>query len=109
MYDTRDLIKQSERCLSCHIGTREKEVDHAMLAAGHPHLTFQLESFSSAMPRHWTPPQNARPLFSVHELAAGEARQFGDAPPPLHPPAPPPPRPHTPTTSSPPPPPPPPQ
>ena len=79
MYDTRDLVKQSERCLSCHIGTREKEVDHAMLAAGHPDLTFQLESFSSAMPRHWKPPQNASPWFSVQELAVGEAVQLREA------------------------------
>ena len=79
MYDTRDLVKQSEKCLSCHLGTKEKEVDHTMLAAGHPDLTFQLESFSSAMPRHWKPAQNASPWLSVQELAVGQAVQLREA------------------------------
>ncbi len=79
MYDTRDLVKQSERCLSCHLGTKEKEVDHTMIAAGHPDLTFQLESFSSAMPRHWKPAQNASPWLSVQELAVGQAVQLREA------------------------------
>ena len=45
MYDTRDLAKRTEQCLSCHLGTEEKEVDHTMIAAGHPDLTFQLDIF----------------------------------------------------------------
>jgi len=53
MYDTRDLIKRSERCLTCHLGTSEKFVDHEMIAAGHPDLTFELNLFSSVMPAHW--------------------------------------------------------
>jgi hypothetical protein len=53
MYDTRDLIKRSERCLTCHLGTPDKFVDHEMIAAGHPDLTFELNLFSSVMPRHW--------------------------------------------------------
>ena len=79
MYDTRDMVKQSEICLSCHLGTKEKEVDHTMIAAGHPDLTFQLESFSSAMPRHWRPAQNASPWLSVQELAVGQAVQLREA------------------------------
>ena len=76
MYDTRDLTKRSERCLSCHLGNAEKEVDHIMIAAGHPDLTFELESFSSSMPRHWRPAQNASPWLRVQELAVGQAVQL---------------------------------
>jgi hypothetical protein len=79
MYDTRDLAKRTERCLSCHLGTEEKEVDHTMIAAGHPDLTFQLESFSSAMPRHWKPAANASAWLSVQELAVGQAVQLREA------------------------------
>ena len=61
MYDTRDLSKRTARCLTCHLGTPEKEVDHIMIAAGHPDLTFELESFSSVMPRHWRPAQGQIP------------------------------------------------
>ncbi len=79
MYDTRDLSKRTERCLSCHLGTAEKEVDHTMIAAGHPDLTFQLESFSSAMPRHWKPAPNMNAWASVQELAAGQSVQLREA------------------------------
>jgi hypothetical protein len=79
MYDTRDLVHRSERCLSCHVGTPEKEVDHTMIAAGHPDLTFQLESFSAAMPRHWKPAPSASAWLSVQELAVGQAVQLRQA------------------------------
>ena len=79
MYDTRDLVKRSERCLTCHVGTPEKEVDHTMIAAGHPDLTFQLESFSAAMPRHWKPAPSASAWLSVQELAVGQAVQLRQA------------------------------
>lgn len=79
MYDMRDLTKRTERCLTCHLGTTEKEVDHTMIAAGHPDLTFQLEAFSSAMPRHWKPAADASAWLSVQELAVGQAVQLREA------------------------------
>jgi hypothetical protein len=79
MYDTRDLVKRSEKCLSCHLGTPEKEVDHTMLAAGHPDLTFELESFSSAMPRHWGTDGTNNPWVRVQELAIGQSVQLREA------------------------------
>jgi len=79
MYDTRDLAKRTEKCLTCHLGTPEKEVDHTMIAAGHPDLTFQLVTFSSAMPRHWKPAANASEWLGVQELAVGQAVQLREA------------------------------
>ncbi len=79
MYDTRDLVKRTEICLTCHLGTEQKQVDHVMIAAGHPDLTFQLVSFSSAMPRHWNRPADAGPWLSVRELAVGQAVQLREA------------------------------
>jgi hypothetical protein len=75
MYDTRDLIRRSERCLTCHLGTAEKFVDHEMIAAGHPDLTFELNLFSAVMPRHWkqSPDEGWR---GVQEWGVGEAVQL---------------------------------
>ena len=39
MYDTRDVTKRAEKCLTCHLGNDEKSVDHEMIAAGHPIFT----------------------------------------------------------------------
>jgi hypothetical protein len=75
MYDTRDLIKRSERCLSCHLGTADKSVDHEMIAAGHPDLTFELNLFSAVMPKHWKDPGDAG-WRGVQEWGVGEAVQL---------------------------------
>jgi len=47
--------------MSCHVGTPEKRVDHEMIAAGHPDLTFELDTFSAVMPRHWKFPSEGDP------------------------------------------------
>ena len=72
MYDTKDLVKRTEKCLTCHLGTAEKFVDHEMIAAGHPDLVFDLEAFSAAMPRHWRAATEADPYAPVRAFAVGQ-------------------------------------
>lgn len=71
MYDTRDAVKRTEQCLTCHLGTAAKSVDHEMIAAGHPDLVFDLEAYSAAMPRHWRTPA-AEPWTAVRTFAIGQ-------------------------------------
>src|SRR6202022_3650927 len=61
-------IHRTEKCLECHLGLKEKFVDHEMIAAGHPDLYFELDSFSAVEPRHWKVP---------HESAAGKPAEDG--------------------------------
>ncbi len=75
MYDTRDLVKRSEKCLTCHLGTPEKSVDHELIAAGHPDLYFELDSFMSVMPPHWKE-VDTDPWFAVRAMAVGQAVQM---------------------------------
>lgn len=75
MYNTRDLVKRSEKCLSCHLGTAEKFVDHELIAAGHPDLYFELDSFLSVMPAHWKE-VDKDPWFPVRALGVGQAVQL---------------------------------
>lgn len=42
MYPTTDAKKRAELCLSCHVGSQDKFVNHRMLASGHPRLPFEL-------------------------------------------------------------------
>jgi hypothetical protein len=53
MVDNWDVVKRSEQCSTCHLGDDKRSVDHEMIAAGHPDLVFDLESYSAAMPPHW--------------------------------------------------------
>jgi hypothetical protein len=75
MYNTRDLVKRSERCLSCHLGTPEKSVDHELIAAGHPDLYFELDSFMTVMPPHWKE-VDTDPWFAVRAMGVGQAVQL---------------------------------
>jgi hypothetical protein len=45
--------KQATLCLSCHYGDSERAVTHRLIGAGHPRLTFELDTFTAIMPRHW--------------------------------------------------------
>jgi Cytochrome c554 and c-prime len=84
MRDTRNVIQRSNLCLECHLGTKEKFVDHEMIAAGHPDLYFELDSFSAVMPRHWKVPRESAPgkpvedasWAGVRDWAAGQAAQL---------------------------------
>ena len=84
MHDTRDVIHRTEKCLECHLGTKNKFVDHEMIAAGHPDLFFELDSFSAVMPRHWKVPRELEPgkpvedaaWVGVREWSAGQAVQL---------------------------------
>ena len=72
MYDTKDVVKRTEKCLTCHLGTSEKFVDHEMIAAGHPDLVFELEAFSAAMPRHWKETTDTEAYKPVRTFAIGQ-------------------------------------
>jgi hypothetical protein len=84
MADTRDVIQRTEKCLTCHLGTAQKFVDHEMIAAGHPDLFFELDSFSAVMPRHWKQPRESGPgkpaenpsWIGVRDWSAGQAVQL---------------------------------
>jgi hypothetical protein len=76
MRDTRDVIHRTEKCLECHLGTKEKFADHEMIAAGHPDLFFELDSFSAVMPRHWKSPRESTPDKPVEDAAWAGVRDW---------------------------------
>jgi Cytochrome c554 and c-prime len=80
MRDLRDLAVRSHTCLHCHVGTEEQSVDHQMIAAGHPDLTFELNLFSAVMPRHWkNSDDTSNPWFGTKEWAVGQGMQLRDS------------------------------
>src|SRR5262249_50929217 len=51
--DTKDLVTRAELCATCHVGTDKADVNHDLIAAGHPALKFELTAYHAAMPTHW--------------------------------------------------------
>ena len=76
MIDLRDLRVRAHICDRCHLGSAEKEVDHELIASGHPLLAFELDNYSETMPAHWTP---RKETHGVPAWAAGQAMAFRDS------------------------------
>jgi hypothetical protein len=56
--NTKDLALRAEICAGCHVGQHadsltDQDVNHDLIAAGHPRLNFELAAFLENMPRHW--------------------------------------------------------
>ena len=51
--DLSDPVVRSKLCLSCHMGNSDKYVNHRLMAAGHPRLSFELETFVKLEPPHY--------------------------------------------------------
>ena len=51
---TEDPIVRGEICVSCHIGDHPtRQITHTIMGAGHPRLSFELNTFSKIQPAHF--------------------------------------------------------
>jgi hypothetical protein len=53
LYPTEDDVARARLCLSCHSGNGDKFVTHRIMAAGHPRMSFELDTFTEIEPAHW--------------------------------------------------------
>lgn len=53
LYPTEDPVKRAELCLSCHFGDENKFVTHRIMGAGHPRMSFELDTFTAIQPAHY--------------------------------------------------------
>jgi hypothetical protein len=72
MRETTAPVVAAEVCLGCHLGSATKRVDHEMLAAGHPPLVFELDTFAANMPAHWAEHAENLPWFRGGAWSAGQ-------------------------------------
>ena len=75
MVDTKDLAVRAKTCLGCHLGRGEQVVDHEMIAAGHPDLAFELDTFTAAQPAHHRDP---KPAIRVRIWAVGQSTALAE-------------------------------
>ena len=85
MNDLRRPAVRAEVCFGCHLGDESRKVDHRLIAAGHPRLTFELDNFSEVddpenqqLLRHWRPSRVAAG-HGVRAWAAGQATAFASS------------------------------
>lgn len=53
LYPTDDPVERARLCLSCHFGNADRFVTHRIMGAGHPRLSFELETFTTFEPAHF--------------------------------------------------------
>jgi hypothetical protein len=53
MRPTRALEARARICVECHVGSPGRDVNHDLIAAGHPRLNFEFAAFLANMPPHW--------------------------------------------------------
>ena len=71
---TKNLVARSLACAGCHVGDADREVNHDLIAAGHPRLAFESarSHFRPAYLKHWaerTPTAD----FEVRVWVVGQA------------------------------------
>jgi hypothetical protein len=54
MANTKDLRVRAEVCVRCHVGAGDMDVNHDLIAAGHPRLRFEYGAYLASYPgKHW--------------------------------------------------------
>jgi hypothetical protein len=85
-----DPVSRAQVCAGCHVGAPPdtdhnlpaREVNHDLIAAGHPRLTFELSLFLANLPPHWDEIDRTQPRRVRREPGAAHtwlAGQLGTA------------------------------
>jgi hypothetical protein len=80
MQPTKDLVERAKACAVCHVGDGVRDVNHDLIAAGHPRLNFEFAAFHDLVPKHWdeaaekrTYPDFEARIWVLGQLASAQA------------------------------------
>ena len=82
-----DLPSRAAACVGCHVGAPPegdviaRDVDHDLIAAGHPRLNFDFATYLRMMPPHWSEKDRRThaplpPNFEVRAWSAGRLKEM---------------------------------
>jgi hypothetical protein len=75
--DLKNLTVRAWTCTECHVGGPDQEVNHVLLAGGHPALRFELAGYHANLPKHWDEPKPGGDfevrLWSLGQLVSADA------------------------------------
>ncbi|HEY2881635.1 MAG TPA: multiheme c-type cytochrome, partial [Pirellulales bacterium] len=64
MKNTADIDARAKVCVGCHVGQPDadgkpwRDVNHDLIAAGHPRLNFDFAAYMATLPPHWNTEKN---------------------------------------------------
>jgi hypothetical protein len=53
LFPTEEPVARAKLCLSCHFGDKDRFITHRIMGAGHPRLSFGLDTFTAIQPAHY--------------------------------------------------------
>jgi len=53
LFPTEDPVARARLCLSCHFGDKDRFITHRIMGAGHPRMSFGLDTFTAVQPAHY--------------------------------------------------------
>jgi hypothetical protein len=71
MRSTRNLTDRVAICVECHVGAPGRDMNHDLIAAGHPRLNFEFAAYLANMPPHWI--EDTQGNFPAQAWAIGQA------------------------------------
>ncbi|MSP48684.1 MAG: hypothetical protein EXQ95_05085 [Alphaproteobacteria bacterium] len=81
LFPTEDPVARAGLCLSCHLGDETRFVTHRLMGAGHPRLSFELDTFTEIQPSHYVLDDDYRKrktvASGVQTWAVGQAMAVG--------------------------------
>lgn len=72
--DLTDVLTRANACADCHVGGPGRDVNHDLIAAGHPRLFFELSTFHANWPKHWPAEVDAKRHPAVEKGSVFEAK-----------------------------------
>src|SRR5207248_5499529 len=77
---SKNVVARVLNCAGCHVGDADREVNHDLIAAGHPRLAFEPTRlhFQPNYRKHWTE-VTPQPDFEVRAWVAGQAAALRQA------------------------------
>lgn len=69
--NTDDLLVRARVCAGCHVGDASRDMNHDIIAAGHPALRFDFATYHNRLPKHWREPAADSPTYESRLWLAG--------------------------------------
>ncbi len=64
MTELGPFLKRARACTLCHVGASDRDMNHDIIAAGHPALYFDMAIYHENYPKHWR--EKGQPLGTEH-------------------------------------------
>lgn len=78
MKNTADIAARAQVCVGCHVGQPDstgrpwRDVNHDLIAAGHPRLNFDYAAYMATLPPHWNTQKDPQKFEELHSWIIGQ-------------------------------------